>query len=238
MLTAHRSVNGRWVGPGRSSTVNPSALAAVAAKGDRIASQAGDASASCRPVQQTLRATALAADIRRRARGVDYSVGSVGPSLWQAREGDYSDVDRGDGAHGHLALAPEVRTALLKMSAATIDRVLQPQRERCSTRRQRPGSVSTIRRSIPLRTFSGWQDPPPGLWRPTSSRIPVRWPMAHSCKCSWSRILRPAGRSLRRRRGARSEARSDNLRRPASGTLARLRKRHDHRCHETTGPPL
>jgi hypothetical protein len=50
--------------------------------------------------------------------------------------------------------------------------------------------------------------------------------------------LRPAGRSLRRRRGARSEARSDNPRRPASGTLARLRKRHDHRCHETTGPPL
>ena len=37
--------------------------------------------------------------------------------------------------HGHLAAAPEVRSALLKMSAATIDRTLQPQRERCSTRR-------------------------------------------------------------------------------------------------------
>lgn len=65
--------------------------------------------------------------------------------------------------HGHLALAPEVRAALLKMSAATIDRVLQPQRERCSARRRRPGSVSTIRRSIPVRTFSDWQDPPPGF---------------------------------------------------------------------------
>jgi hypothetical protein len=65
--------------------------------------------------------------------------------------------------HGHLAAAPEVRAALLKMSAATIDRALQPQRERCSTRRRRPGSVSTIRRSIPVRTFSDWRDPRPGF---------------------------------------------------------------------------
>jgi hypothetical protein len=47
--------------------------------------------------------------------------------------------------HGHLAWAPEVRTALMKMSAATIDRVLQPQRERCSTRRRRSVSAPTIR---------------------------------------------------------------------------------------------
>ena len=37
--------------------------------------------------------------------------------------------------HGHLTLASEVRAALLKMSAATIDRALQSQRERCSNRR-------------------------------------------------------------------------------------------------------
>ena len=65
--------------------------------------------------------------------------------------------------HGHLALAADVRVGLLKMSAATIDRVLQPQRDRCSTRRRRPGSISTIRRSIPVRTFSDWRDPPPGF---------------------------------------------------------------------------
>jgi len=65
--------------------------------------------------------------------------------------------------HGHLALAPEVHAALLKMSAATIDRALQAQRERCSPRRRRPGSVSSIRRSIPVRTFSDWRDPPPGF---------------------------------------------------------------------------
>ena len=65
--------------------------------------------------------------------------------------------------YGHLAAAPEVRTALLKMSAATIDRALQPQRERCGMLRRQPGSVSTIRRSIPVRTFSDWDDPPPGF---------------------------------------------------------------------------
>ena len=65
--------------------------------------------------------------------------------------------------HGHLTLASEVRAALLKMSAATIDRALQSQRERCSNRRRRAGSVSTIRRSIPVRTFLDWQDPPPGF---------------------------------------------------------------------------
>jgi hypothetical protein len=65
--------------------------------------------------------------------------------------------------HGHLELAPDVQEGLLKMSAATIDRALRPQRDRCSTRRRRSGSASTIRRSIPVRTFSDWRDPPPGF---------------------------------------------------------------------------
>jgi hypothetical protein len=62
--------------------------------------------------------------------------------------------------HGHLTLAPEVAGLLLKMSAATIDRVLAPQREQ---RRRRSASATTIRRSIPVRTFSDWNDPAPGF---------------------------------------------------------------------------
>ena len=65
--------------------------------------------------------------------------------------------------HGHLALAAEVHGLLLKMSAATIDRVLAPQREHCGRRRRRSGSATTIRRSIPVRTFSDWNDPAPGF---------------------------------------------------------------------------
>lgn len=65
--------------------------------------------------------------------------------------------------HGHLALAPEIRASLLTVSAATIDRTLRPQRERSGVRRQRRGPASSIRRSIPVRTFSDWDDPPPGF---------------------------------------------------------------------------
>src|SRR5205085_2804834 len=65
--------------------------------------------------------------------------------------------------HGHLALTTELRMSLLRMSAATIDRALRPQREQCSPRRRRSGAISTIRRSIPVRTFSDWHDPPPGF---------------------------------------------------------------------------
>jgi hypothetical protein len=58
--------------------------------------------------------------------------------------------------HGHLALAPEIR-------AATIDRALRPQRERTTGGSRRRGTPSAIRRSIPVRTFSDWGDPPPGF---------------------------------------------------------------------------
>lgn len=65
--------------------------------------------------------------------------------------------------HGHLILAPEIRTALLSISAATIDRALRPQRERTSAGGRRRGAASAIRRAIPVRTFSDWGDPPPGF---------------------------------------------------------------------------
>lgn len=68
------------------------------------------------------------------------------------------------GRHGHLQLAPEVRAGLLAISAATIDRALaevrgQPGRK--SGRRSAPSAA--VRRSVPVRTFSDWQDPPPGF---------------------------------------------------------------------------
>ena len=68
------------------------------------------------------------------------------------------------GRHGHLHLAPEVRTGLLGMSAATIDRVLRDVRERAGGRKRRHAPPSAaIRRSVAVRTFDGWDDPPPGF---------------------------------------------------------------------------
>jgi hypothetical protein len=66
--------------------------------------------------------------------------------------------------HGHLQLTPEVRTGLQTMSAATIDRALRQVREAGAGRRRRHAPPSAaIRRSVPVRTFDGWNDPPPGF---------------------------------------------------------------------------
>ncbi|HJZ17358.1 MAG TPA: transposase family protein [Stellaceae bacterium] len=65
--------------------------------------------------------------------------------------------------HGHLRLDPVVRSALLDVSAATIDRLLRPMREASGrTRRRRWGLGSAVRQSVPVRTFDDWGEPPPG----------------------------------------------------------------------------
>jgi hypothetical protein len=66
--------------------------------------------------------------------------------------------------HGHLQLAPEVSVGLVMMSAATIDRALSDVKRRAgSGRRRHAAPSSAIRRSIAVRTFDGWDDPPPGF---------------------------------------------------------------------------
>ena len=67
--------------------------------------------------------------------------------------------------HGHLQLEPEVRSRLLAMSAATMDRVLKPARDTGKQGRRRSGINNTpLRKSIAVRTFSDWNDPPPGFF--------------------------------------------------------------------------
>lgn len=66
--------------------------------------------------------------------------------------------------HGHLRLAPVIRERLLAMSAATIDRALREAKEGGGRKRRWGGSASVVRRSIPIRTFSDWHDPPPGFF--------------------------------------------------------------------------
>ena len=66
--------------------------------------------------------------------------------------------------HGHLQLAPEVRTGLLAMSAATMDRALCDIRGQARGRtRRRVAPSAAVRRSVPVRTFSDWGDPAPGF---------------------------------------------------------------------------
>lgn len=56
--------------------------------------------------------------------------------------------------HGHLQLASEVRSGLLAMSAATIDRALKQARGQTGARpRRRSRPSAAIRRSVAVRTF-------------------------------------------------------------------------------------
>ncbi|OJH56123.1 ISNCY family transposase, partial [Agrobacterium pusense] len=66
--------------------------------------------------------------------------------------------------HSHLRLDDQVRTLLLQMSAATIDRALKSVRETAGGRRRRRSVASSaLKRSIPIRKFSDWGDPAPGF---------------------------------------------------------------------------
>lgn len=63
--------------------------------------------------------------------------------------------------HRHLKLDPTVRGQVLKLSASTIDRLLQSTRAVAQPRR-RPRGAPTLRRRVPVRTFADWKEPPPG----------------------------------------------------------------------------
>ena len=67
--------------------------------------------------------------------------------------------------HGHLALDAVVKAKILQVSAATIDRALADARTHIDgQRKRRTGVGAAIRRSIPVRTFADWRDPPPGFF--------------------------------------------------------------------------
>jgi len=65
--------------------------------------------------------------------------------------------------HGHLNLDPEIRKRLLKASAATIDRLLSPIRNRTRSRRKRRRSPK-VSKQVPIRTFADWDGPNPGYF--------------------------------------------------------------------------
>jgi hypothetical protein len=66
--------------------------------------------------------------------------------------------------HGHLKLDPAVRESLLSMSAATMDRLLKTVRDTARQGRRRTMINTPLRKSIAIRTFGDWNDPPPGFF--------------------------------------------------------------------------
>ena len=66
--------------------------------------------------------------------------------------------------HGEVALEAEVKGQLCRMSPSTIDRLLRPYRQRGGRRpfsTTKPGSL--LKASIPIRTFSEWDEKRPGF---------------------------------------------------------------------------
>jgi hypothetical protein len=65
---------------------------------------------------------------------------------------------------GELRLAPATKEKLLRISAATVDRLLQPERRKHELRRRshtKPGTL--LKHQIPIRTFAEWDEQQPGF---------------------------------------------------------------------------
>lgn len=66
--------------------------------------------------------------------------------------------------HGELSLSPAVRSKLLTISSATIDRLLAPVRRKLQIKGRshtKPGTL--LKHQIPIRTFAQWDDAQPGF---------------------------------------------------------------------------
>ena len=65
--------------------------------------------------------------------------------------------------HGRIRVDEEARARLLAVSPATMDRLLAEVRVIArGGQRRRTGFGSAVRRTVPVRTFGDWNDPPPG----------------------------------------------------------------------------
>lgn len=95
--------------------------------------------------------------LRRVWEWLDYLCGK---RLVEAIPGALESLER----HGELELKEETRRKLLKMSAATMDRVLAPEKEKYVLRGRtgtKPGSL--LKSQISVRTFADWNEEEPGF---------------------------------------------------------------------------
>lgn len=67
--------------------------------------------------------------------------------------------------HGHLRLEEAVRSQLLAMSPATMDRHLRSIREQAyGGRKKKRAALNRVRKLVPVRTFADWGEPHPGYF--------------------------------------------------------------------------
>jgi hypothetical protein len=65
--------------------------------------------------------------------------------------------------HGHLRINADIRRKLEKISAATVDRLLQPERRQIKGGISHTKRGSLLKNQIQVRTFADWDDVTPGF---------------------------------------------------------------------------
>ena len=93
-----------------------------------------------------------------------YHLGSGRSNLRQTAEAVLTTFVESMERNGHLRLDPAVKDRLLQMSAATIDRLLRPVRALAKQGRRKVSVNTPLRKSITIRTYEDWNDPPPGYF--------------------------------------------------------------------------
>jgi len=66
--------------------------------------------------------------------------------------------------HGHLDFTDEVRQQLIRISPATIDRVLKPYRSQSGRGMSTTRAGKLLKHQIPVRTFADWEETTPGFF--------------------------------------------------------------------------
>ncbi|MBV8099266.1 MAG: hypothetical protein JOZ31_08920 [Verrucomicrobia bacterium] len=67
-------------------------------------------------------------------------------------------------SHGHLRLTSEAKQQLFRVSAATVDRVLKPERQKCGRSLSHTKRAALVKNKVPVRTFADWNDVVPGFF--------------------------------------------------------------------------
>ncbi|KKO47658.1 hypothetical protein VT06_15900 [Arsukibacterium sp. MJ3] len=67
--------------------------------------------------------------------------------------------------HGHLRITEEIRGKLLKVSPATVDRLLQNERRRNAGGVSHTKTGTLLKNQIQVRTFADWDDVSPGFFK-------------------------------------------------------------------------
>ena len=66
--------------------------------------------------------------------------------------------------HGHLRVSEELRRKLMTVSAATVDRILQPERSRQSLGLSQTKAGTLLKNKVQVRTFADWNNVIPGFF--------------------------------------------------------------------------